>query len=432
MQYNQPWGVSDTNAPYINGNPSTGTMGSIPPAASIEYPQREIVAMIADAGITPSNADLTQLAKAIQSCFINYVPDTGTVNALNVTMSPVPAYRDGLVVRVKVSVNNTGPATINVNAQGAKKIRRKGDTDLLANDLAAGSIATLTYNSTLNGGAGAFDLLGAVQGGTTGPAGWLTANKDIYVDANIGNDANDGTDATAAHALRTMQHAVDIAFSYQPSQYAITIHAAAGDYNGTCQTPTWGGPHLYVIGAGATGATTSRLHAGNGYGFLCQGPGNWMDITGFYADNTVPNSGPALFTCGTGAYMHTHATASGNCGNGCFQVQGAGLMQVGGPHSFSGNTFNPFYVNIQGYMYIDQNAQFTITTPITVSQWANVGDLGALIVPSPSATFVNPGYVTGTKYSVFMNGCIDAQSLGFNYFPGTVAGVSGSGGQYKP
>jgi hypothetical protein len=77
MLYNQPYGVSDPNAAYINGNPSTGTMGSIPPAASIEFDQREIVAVISYANAhaltdyngapcaVPSNADLTQLAKAI-------------------------------------------------------------------------------------------------------------------------------------------------------------------------------------------------------------------------------------------------------------------------------------------------------------------------------------------------------------------------------
>ena len=51
MKYNQPYGVADEDAPYINGNPSTGTMGSIPPAASIEYPQREIVNMIEAAAL---------------------------------------------------------------------------------------------------------------------------------------------------------------------------------------------------------------------------------------------------------------------------------------------------------------------------------------------------------------------------------------------
>ena len=81
MKYNQPYGLSDEttlySVPYINGNPSTGTMGSIPPAASIEHDQREIVAVIQwayDHGYldyagqlcqAPTGADLTQLLKAI-------------------------------------------------------------------------------------------------------------------------------------------------------------------------------------------------------------------------------------------------------------------------------------------------------------------------------------------------------------------------------
>ena len=39
-------------------------MGSIPPAASIENPQREIVNMITSSGLTPTDADLFQLAKS--------------------------------------------------------------------------------------------------------------------------------------------------------------------------------------------------------------------------------------------------------------------------------------------------------------------------------------------------------------------------------
>jgi hypothetical protein len=77
MLYNQPYGVSDPNASYINGNPSTGTAGSIPPAASIEHDQREIVNVIQwafDHGYidmdgnpcgAPSSAILDQLLKAL-------------------------------------------------------------------------------------------------------------------------------------------------------------------------------------------------------------------------------------------------------------------------------------------------------------------------------------------------------------------------------
>jgi len=73
LQYNQPYGVSDPNASYVNGNPAIGVEGSIPPASSIEYDQREIVEVINWAwqnGLpgcnAPTNADLTQLRKAIQ------------------------------------------------------------------------------------------------------------------------------------------------------------------------------------------------------------------------------------------------------------------------------------------------------------------------------------------------------------------------------
>ena len=77
MKYNQPYGVSDPQAAYINGNPATGTMGSIPPAEAVEFDQREIVNVIQyahDQGLVdftsqpcaqPSNGDLQQLLKAI-------------------------------------------------------------------------------------------------------------------------------------------------------------------------------------------------------------------------------------------------------------------------------------------------------------------------------------------------------------------------------
>ncbi len=42
MDYIPPVGGA-ADAPYIDGNPNTCTEGSIPPAAAIEYPMREIV-----------------------------------------------------------------------------------------------------------------------------------------------------------------------------------------------------------------------------------------------------------------------------------------------------------------------------------------------------------------------------------------------------
>lgn len=65
MEYNPPYGSSDPNAAYIDRNTAGATSGSRVPAAAVEYPQREIMAVIAAAGIAPDNGDLTQLLQSI-------------------------------------------------------------------------------------------------------------------------------------------------------------------------------------------------------------------------------------------------------------------------------------------------------------------------------------------------------------------------------
>lgn len=56
----------DADAAYVNGDPTTGEEGSIPPAEAFEHPLREIMAVITDAALVPSHTDLTQLLQAIK------------------------------------------------------------------------------------------------------------------------------------------------------------------------------------------------------------------------------------------------------------------------------------------------------------------------------------------------------------------------------
>jgi hypothetical protein len=66
MDYIPPIGGAPGD-PYVDGNAATGTQGSIVPAAAIEDPMREIVAVIQAAGLVPSAADLAQLLAALSS-----------------------------------------------------------------------------------------------------------------------------------------------------------------------------------------------------------------------------------------------------------------------------------------------------------------------------------------------------------------------------
>lgn len=64
MLYVPPIGGA-ANDPYVDGNPGAGTEGSAVPAAAIENPQREILAVITGVGLAPNAGDLTQLRQAI-------------------------------------------------------------------------------------------------------------------------------------------------------------------------------------------------------------------------------------------------------------------------------------------------------------------------------------------------------------------------------
>jgi hypothetical protein len=85
MQYNQPLDQpSNPNAPYVDGNPAAGIQGSIVPAASLEFDQREVVEVITRANVrgysdftntlcaVPANTDMTQLRKAIEGYITNW------------------------------------------------------------------------------------------------------------------------------------------------------------------------------------------------------------------------------------------------------------------------------------------------------------------------------------------------------------------------
>jgi len=64
-----------------------------------------------------------------------------------ITPAPaVTAYADGQVFIFEADVANTGAATLNVSALGAKTIKKYGNKDLVTNDIVAGSIVTVIYD----------------------------------------------------------------------------------------------------------------------------------------------------------------------------------------------------------------------------------------------------------------------------------------------
>ena len=86
---------------------------------------------------------------ALQDGSANYAADAGANDTYAITLSPaLGAYAAGNVIQFKANTANTGAATLNVNALGAKTIKKYGTVDLSDNDILANQIVTVVYDGT--------------------------------------------------------------------------------------------------------------------------------------------------------------------------------------------------------------------------------------------------------------------------------------------
>jgi hypothetical protein len=428
MLYHQPYGITDPNGPYINGDPSVGQAGSIPPAASIEYPQREIVNLITDAAITPSDGDLHQLSKAVQSGKLIYADDTGTVNILGLNCVPaVAALQKGMIFITKAATTNTGPTTATVNGLTAPVVHARDFTPLLAFDVNAGQMLALAFDGTN------FQLVWSATGAKTSQ-GVLQANYDLYVNGATGDDTlYDGTQATVGSAghgpFKTIQHGVDTASKLNANGYTITIHVAdwATAYALFNVTNVTNGG-LVVVGNDTTPANCVITAAVSGGCVNARGVGVGVTVHGFRVTNSV------------GSGLLSQAAANINFYNMEFAFcAGAHLSGDEGNLSCYGNYK---IIGNAAYHAVIQYGTFVISpsTPNVITIVGSVGigtafvyatGIGFIRGGSSITTFANPaGIIGGAKFSVSTNAVIDTGGSGVNWYPGSNPGVYASGGQY--
>jgi hypothetical protein len=110
-----------------------------------------IVADGANYRVLSASPNLSGVAEIVQAQAGNYAVDTGTVNAIAITLSPAPASLAALIgapLRVKVANTITGPSTININQIGSVAIQNPDGTPLSAAQLFASGVYTFVYNGT--------------------------------------------------------------------------------------------------------------------------------------------------------------------------------------------------------------------------------------------------------------------------------------------
>jgi len=429
MKYVQPYGISDPNASYINGNPSTGTRGSIPPAAGIEHPQREIVNFLNDTGgIAPADTDLHQLAKAVQAGGVNYADDVGTANQLVINLTPAPpALRKGLHVFTTVAFDNYvgGPTTLNLNSLGPKLIKHLDHSDLNEAELKAQTLALFVYDGTY------WQWMSAPFANVV--TGTLSGNLDYYVNWTTGNDSNNGL--TAGSPFKHIQHAIDLSKSFNMNNYNITIHVANGTYDERLWLwPLSGNGSVFVIGNVGSPASCTINPSSTGGVCIHWGsifPTQGYEFSGFKLTSTSTDgngyAGEGIYG-GFGANRFTDMEF-GACQSAHVHITSSCKITMGGPSTkwnISGSAPYHFLVGGQCEVLNYQPTMLISGTPNFSAAFIVAEGLSYVGARWTSIT----GSATGTRYLITQNSIVNTGGLGASYLPGNVGGSVSSGGQY--
>lgn len=423
--------MSDPNAPYINGNPSTGTMGSIPPAASIENPQREIVNFINDSGLTATDSDLHQLGKSVQSGIVNYGLDAGAVN--NIVINPTVAiagYHLGQRFIIKLSHANTSTVVINVSGIGSVSLVHVDGSEIVSGELFAGQLIEVAYDGAK------FEL---IAGGAPGGCVTLTAPRDFYVNNSTGNDLFDGTSANVSGSntgpFKTIQQALSTLRKYNLGGWSFNIHVADGTY-ATASTVVFPMPNgsgaVNLIG-NATNPAAVQISSSLGSCWAANAGGNYS-INGFSFSAPTPNApggdpGNGIWWIATQTYIY-NCSFGGCAGAHIYCGPAGGIYVWGGTITITGGAGIAHQAVLNGTLYNNNVAPpaLNIANAVSFVEFVSAGNGGQARPIWSSIT--GAANVSGAKYLAAGNGVIDSGGRGVSYLPGSTAGTTSSGGQY--
>ena len=251
----------------------------------------------------------------------------------------------------------------------------------------------------------------------------LLANTTFYVSAS-GSDANNGLAsgtawATLAHAYSTILNNYDLA------GFTVTISIGTGTFAPFAATTQLVGQNGYLNlilnGAGSstviTTATSSPTIYANGLaGFTISN----MEITNTGGDSSVFAQYGGGINIGAGVTVGATSNAQLDAGEG-------GRIIVGNI-TLTGNAAYAFWAHRGATIEINPGTVTFSGTPAYSQAAAVATDDGQILVPSGSVTMSGPA--TGVRYSATMDGSIDTQGGGANFFPGSSSGSTATGGQY--
>lgn len=283
---------------------------------------------------------------------------------------------------------------------------------------------------------------------------WLSAHKNFYVNQATGSDTLDsGRGESASKPFKSLQAAINfVADNYNLSNYNATISIAEGyssprevvlkAYNTVSGLIVISGPDQNDISKVKLGkvridnASIYRLQdltckPSNADTFLAgvHAMAGRIDLQNVLVDisETVVSGGSlyALHAESTGL-IRVYATDSNEIKNGC-TIKIGSAMSASAIGAISANSGG----NIQFTADVVIDGDGTLTqTVIAMNLGVVRRTLSSLVNPGRLPLFTANGTVTGMRYRASGNGIIASSGGGAEFFPGTIAGTTDTGGQY--
>jgi hypothetical protein len=292
---------------------------------------------------------------------------------------------------------------------------------------ASGTTLSRTVRKSTNSNA-AISLSGAALVYITPAAEDLRWRLSANTTFNVATTGSDTTgDGSSGNPWATLQHAIDfVSNNVDLNGFAVQINVAAGTYAGFTASGAW-------VGA-ITGGSVNPPVTLNG------------DTT-TPANVTINGTCIVTFCCAIGVQGFTFTGSTG------INTSRYSLIQITGNCTFAGT--NAVHMQIGRFGTVVVAAGYTIAGTTPSSHWVVVNN-GVLIVnggltltlsgtPAFSNGFINASKcattntagitfagtgATGARYAVSTNAVVDTGGGGANYFPGSVAGSTATGGQY--
>lgn len=252
----------------------------------------------------------------------------------------------------------------------------------------------------------------------------LTANRTYYVRTD-GSDSNNGLANTSGGAFLTIQKAIDTAVALDLATYSVTINVADGTYTGAVVLKAYVGVGpIYITGNTGSPANVviSTTSADAVSGTQC---GAWQ-LAGMKLQTTT--AGQCVIVSGGASTVTLNGVYFGACAGSHIIAQYNSTVNVIASYTISGNAGGQhYYCLLGGRMVVTAGITVTLTGTPSFSIFTSAESTASW---AGLPTFSGSASAGTYRYSASLNGVINAYGSGASYFPGGVAGVTATGGQY--